>query len=150
MSGVPYSGQHTYVRLRVARHALVIAAKHVEEIVDYRIPVPLPTAPPHVLGLMPLRDRSVPLVALDIFVNDAVHCERRRVVIVNTDGMRVGIVCDEMVGVREIGHESLRPLPRTTSQGIHPYVTHEHQSEDGRVCVLDVSAFLAAARVRRR
>ncbi len=76
--------------------------------------------------------------------------DRERVIIVHRDGMRIGIPCDEVHGLREIGARSLVPLSRTTTQGIAPYVTHEHVSEDGRVLVLDLSAFLAAAKVRKR
>ncbi|HSI05924.1 MAG: chemotaxis protein CheW [Myxococcota bacterium] len=149
MSSVAQSAQTTYVRLRVAQHLLAIAAGRVEEFADYRVPVPLPSAPAHLLGLMPLRDRSVPLVALDIFLATAVCCEPRRVVIVVCDGMRVGIVCDEIVGMRDIPNEQLTPLPRSMPNGIHPYVTHEHATDSGVVRVLDVSALLAAARVRK-
>ena len=149
MTSVAKSVQQTYVRLRVAQHALAITAGNVEEFADYRTPVPLPSAPPHLLGLMPLRDRSVPLVALDIFLATAVRCEPRRVVIVACDGMRVGIVCDEIAGIRDIPDEQLTKVEQSTQTSIHPYVTHEHASDGGMVRVLDVSAFLRAARVRK-
>ena len=149
MTGVPQSSQQTYVRLRVAQHALAIAAAKVEELADYRLPVPLPSAPAHLLGLMQLRDRSVPLIALDIFLATAVRCEPQRVVIVVCDGMRVGIVCDEVAGVRDIPDAELSKVPGTSAQGIHPYVTHEHVTDGGVVRILDVSALLAASRVRK-
>lgn len=148
MSFAAATGHRTYVRLRVAQHALAIPMSAVEEVADYKTPVPLPSAPAHILGLMPIRERSVPLVALDIFLDNAIACEPQRVVIVACDGMRVGIICDEIAGLRDIGQHALTEVHH--SHGIHPYLSHEHQSEDGPIKILDVSAFLAAARVRKR
>ncbi len=149
MTGAPQNAQQTYVRLRVAQHTLAIAAGKVEELADYRLPVPLPSAPAHLLGLMQLRDRSVPLIALDIFLATAVRCEPQRVVIVSCDGMRVGIVCDEIAGMRDIPDAELSKVPANVPHAIHPYVTHEHVTDGSVVRVLDVSALLAASRVRK-
>jgi purine-binding chemotaxis protein CheW len=137
-----------YLRLRIADAALAIEAPRVEQVVDLGTTVPLPRAPRHIMGLARVGDGVVPVIALDALANIGRPDDLQRVVIIEHDGMRAGLACDEVVGITEISRGAPHALER--SRDLPGFFTHEHHDAAGPVLVLDAKRLFAAARVRKR
>lgn len=135
------------MRLRVADAALAIPAVDVDQICELGAVVPLPRAPRHVIGLVRVRERAVPVVALDALANIG-RPDAQRVVILSRDGMRVGVACDEVMGVCDLATQGASPLEKT--RDLPRFFTHEHHDPQGPVLLFDTTLFLQDARIRKR
>lgn len=93
----------------------------------------LPNAEPHVLGLMSLRKKLLPLVGLRrLFgMNETERDERQRVVVVALpDGNNVGLVTDTVKEVLSVPQDSAEPMPSLWSR-------ENAMSEFSAICRLD-------------
>lgn len=100
-------------------YAADIAA--VQEIVQMpqRVAV-VPNAPHHVLGLMTLRERLLPLVSLRAMLNlpESGEDETQRVVVLGLDdGNAVGVVADTVDEVLRVPRNLVEPLPGLLAKG---------------------------------
>ena len=80
--------------------------------------VAVPNAPHHVLGLMTLRERLLPLVSLRAMLNlPRAGDEQQRVVVLGLgDGNAVGVVADTVDEVLRVPRNLVEPLPGLLSQ----------------------------------
>lgn len=95
--------------------------------------IELPNAEPHVLGLMSLRQKLLPLVGLRrLFgMNETERDERQRVVVVALpDGNNVGLVTDTVKEVLSVPQDSAEPMPSLWSR-------ENAMSEFSAICRLD-------------
>lgn len=108
------------VSFSVAAQEYAIDIADVQEIVQ--LPehvIPVPKAPRHVLGVITLRDRVLPLVSLRaLFALPAVALdERHRIVVVGLpDGNRVGLVTDDVKEVLGVPRELADAMPAMLAQ----------------------------------
>lgn len=82
--------------------------------------VAIPNAPRHVLGLMTLRERLLPLVSLRAMLNLPMVGEdgtERVVVLGLKDGNAVGVVADTVDEVLRVPRNLVEPLPNLLAQG---------------------------------
>lgn len=102
------------VSFSVANQEYAVEITNVQEIVQ--IPdsiVHVPKADTHVLGIMNLRDRLLPLVSLRSLFHLPFQSldERSRVVVVALQGMSVGVVTDSVSEVLRVPLEFIDPIP---------------------------------------
>lgn len=102
------------VSFSVAGQEYAVDITNVQEIVQ--IPesiVHVPKADTHVLGIMNLRDRLLPLVSLRSLFHlpDQPLDERSRVVVVALHGMSVGVVTDSVSEVLRVPLDFIDPIP---------------------------------------
>lgn len=102
------------VSFSVANQEYAVDITNVQEIVQ--IPdsiVHVPKADTHVLGIMNLRDRLLPLVSLRSLFHLPFQSldERSRVVVVALQGMSVGVVTDSVSEVLRVPLEFIDPIP---------------------------------------
>lgn len=105
------------VSFEVERQEYALPIESVEEIVQLPDRVnEIPNAPPHLIGLINLRNRMLPLVSLrSLFaLGDAPEGLISRVVVVSraSDGASVGLVTDTVKEVVRAPKSSVDPLPR--------------------------------------
>jgi purine-binding chemotaxis protein CheW len=108
------------VSFDVAQQEYAIAIEDVQEIVQ--IPeqiVQVPHAQSHVLGVMTLRNRLLPLVALRrMFALDEQDAnEQSRIVVVAIGGASVGIVVDNVNEVLRVARRDVEPMPGMLAKG---------------------------------
>lgn len=80
----------------------------------------IPNAPHHVLGLMTLRERLLPLVSLRAMLNlaPAPEDDTQRVIVLGLrDGNAVGVVADTVDEVLRVPRNLVEPLPGLLAQG---------------------------------
>jgi purine-binding chemotaxis protein CheW len=143
------AGSLSLAKFRVADTWFGLNTEDVEEICAYETPTPIPRAPPHITGLINLRGRAVPVVSLARFfgLDEAPPdiAEGWRTLVVQKGGMRVGLICEQMQGIDDIGNEHLR-TPETLTQRLREFSQGEVHLEERIVAVIDLAALLAAAR----
>lgn len=113
--------------------------------------VAVPNAPHHVLGLMTLRERLLPLVSLRAMLNLPMVGENgsERVVVLGlSDGNAVGVVADTVDEVLRVPRNLVEPLPTLLAKGggIED-IASVCRLENGRrlVSVIDTERMFAAA-----
>jgi len=127
------SAELQFVSFEVADQEYAILVEDVQEIVQ--VPetiVHVPHAKPHVLGLMTLRNRLLPLVSLRRMFGLANRDadEQSRIVVVSFDGSSVGVVMDRV-------NEVLR-VPRSAVDRMPPLLASDAGLSDiEEVCRLD-------------
>ncbi len=140
-----------------------VPVTHVREIVDRSEISALPNAPHDVLGLIDLREQSVPVVdlAARLGIRAEMGAEARIVVFAFADGARrhggdtddatsagdagmasLGVLTERVLRVAEIPQDALEPMPDTLSGWRCEAATTLARTEDGRALVLDVDSLL--------
>jgi purine-binding chemotaxis protein CheW len=102
------------VSFDVARQEYAIAIEHVQEIVQVPAQiVQVPHAQKHVLGVMTLRNRLLPLVALRrmFALEERDANDQSRIVVVGIHGASVGIVVDSVKEVLRVPRKDVETMP---------------------------------------
>lgn len=115
----PPADERQLVSFHVAGQEYAVAIEHVQEIV----PIPetlvrVPHAASHVVGVMTLRERVLPLVSLrGLFgLPPLADSRRERVVVITMNGAHVGVVTDSVSEVLRVSQQALEPMPRLLAQ----------------------------------
>ena len=101
------------VTFRVGRQEFAFEILQVERILRYSAPSPLPTAPGFLEGVLPYGEGSVPVIDLrKRFELEALIREETRLMILELDGQRVGLLVDEVLEVIRVDSTSINaPSP---------------------------------------
>jgi len=138
-----YLGEHLEViEFLLANERYGIEASYVREVYPLRELVPIPGTPPFVLGITNVRGKI--LSALDIKklfdLPEKGLTELDKIIIVQANGMELGIHADAVVGMRSIALEELQsPLPTLT--GIRARYLKGITKE--QVTILDMESFFS-------
>jgi purine-binding chemotaxis protein CheW len=108
------------VSFEVDAQEYAIAIENVQEIVQ--IPsqiIQVPRAQSHVLGVMTLRNRLLPLVALRRMfgLSEQAVSEQSRIVVIAIGAASVGLVVDKVNAVLRVPHRDVQSMPSLLSQG---------------------------------
>ncbi|UVS87754.1 purine-binding chemotaxis protein CheW [Burkholderia glumae] len=114
------SDQLQLVSFEVAGQEYAVSIDQVQEIVQ--VPehlVQVPHAQPHVLGVMTLRQRLLPLVSLRSLFNLPMQGldERSRIVVMNSGQLSVGVVMDSVKEVLRVHKHDVDPVPALLARG---------------------------------
>jgi purine-binding chemotaxis protein CheW len=118
--------------------------------------MPLPLAPAHIPGVVSLRNQVVPLLDLGRFLELAPRAAAApgeagrpgRIVLVTAAGMRVGLLCDRVLGIEEVPPSRLRRCQVVQGEALVEHA-QEAELEAGVLVVLSLERLLEAASVRR-
>ncbi len=103
----------------------------------------LPDCPPHVLGVMDLRGRVVPLLDLRLRLGREPAGERPVVVIVDVGGQAVGLVVDGVVEVRSFERSVWQGVPATVPPHVRAFVRGVADLAGRILLLLDLDRLLA-------
>lgn len=138
---------------RVGSALLGVPAELVQEVTDRGEASPIPLSPKHIVGLMPLRGEAIPLVDMNRFLGiesqaAEVDLERPpRVLVVQAEGMVVGLCCERVMGIEHVPLLTLAPPRIHANSAMAPYVTAEADRDRSVLARLNLGALLKAARV---
>lgn len=138
------------LRFRLGDSLLAVDATQVDEVTDVTTYTPVPVAPAHVVGLMNLRGHAIPIVDLHRVFELTSHGTEEsvpRVVIVRVDDMRVGLMCDRVLGVEDVRLDAFAEPDAFAGQSLEPYARALLHDDDGVTVVLDLPVLLEALRV---
>ena len=128
------------VTFRVGGEEYGLDVFQVHEILRYTEPTPMPKAPAFVEGVLDVRGSLVPVVDLRkrFELHEVPYDDDTRIILVDFQGERLGLIVDEVVGQLEIAIKSLgRYLKSIRGFGGVTILG------DGRIClILDFSSLL--------
>ncbi len=86
---------------------------HVQRIIAYEAPAPLPKAPPFLEGVLTTAGGVVPIIDLRkrFEIGTAQVDEQTRVMVVDCDGQAIGAVADAVTAVIRVSASSITPPP---------------------------------------
>lgn len=147
----PTEGDEASLVFRVGHLWLALLADRVVEVVQEIAATPIPRAPVHLVGLMSLRGRALPLVDLERFLRLTPDPEADvesfpRVVVVRWRGDRVGLRSPQVRGVLGLRSGDFRPSELARSERLTRFCPREHEGPSGLVHQLDLDALLDAAK----
>jgi purine-binding chemotaxis protein CheW len=109
-------GKHLLFRLGDDTYGIAIA--DVTSIVEMQKITAVPDMPPQVKGVINLRGKVIPVVDLRIqfAMEEHEYGDRTCIIIVEVDGMDLGLIVDTVAEVQSISVEDISPPPRFRSE----------------------------------
>lgn len=122
----------------------------VEEVTEPSDVTPVPCAPPHVPGIVAVRGEALPMfdVALFLGLPGADAAETRRMLIVRSRRYRVGIVCDQVLGVASVPKDRIQEAIVSGPPSLRQYLVGEIEIGGKLAPLLSLEALLLAGRAR--
>ena len=134
------------LEFRLADERYAVESRHVREVYPLKELTPLPGTPPFILGIVNVRGRILPVVDLKKFFDlpEQGLTDLHRIILVEGNGLELGLLADATVSVRSIRADSLQPsLPTLT--GIRSDYLQGVTAE--RLIVLDVARILSDPKI---
>ena len=131
------------VTFRVGGQEFGFNVFEVERVIGYEEPLSLPQSPPYLQGTVRFGDDAVPIIDLRKRLDvDAPIQDQTRIVIIDLDKGRVGLVVDAVLEVMKVSAESVRP-PSPIVQGLAAeYITGIVSLADRTLVMLAASKLL--------
>lgn len=129
---------------------MMIPAASIETIVSDQAPTRLPLAPGHIAGLLPFGERALPIVDLAAFLGldpEPPGLEALpRILVIATQGMRIGIRVSRTAGVLHIPEGQATPLDALLNTPLARWSLAEVDTDWGRAVALNLPALVEATR----
>jgi len=134
------------VEFRLAKERYALESRWVQEVCPLKELTPLPCTPPFVLGIVNVRGRILPVLDLKNFFDlpEQGLTDLRRLILVRGDDLELGLLADDIVGVRSLPMDSLQ-LSLPTLTGIRSDYLKGVTAE--RLVVLDLARILADPKI---
>lgn len=133
------------VLFRVGGQAFAFNIFQVERILRHQDPTPLPQAPAFLEGMIPYGDGLVPLVDLRKRVGaPAAITEDTRVMILDWEQGRIGIVVDAVQEVRKVAAERITPPTPLVQGQAAAYISGVVSIEERPVVILSAGRLLTS------
>lgn len=112
---------------------------------------PVPTTPPHVLGVINLRGTIVPIIDIRIALSLPQQSKPEQIIIMKHGTIMFGIIVDSVTEVASVPVSSFLPLPQDAAQrgasGHARYFKAVVQREEGSAGLIDVEQLFEAVRL---
>ena len=133
------------VAFRLGGRDFAVNIFQVERILRYQEPAPLPQAPDFLEGVVQYGGAVVPVVDLRKRVNVAAPVEdETRIMILELESERIGIVVDAVLEVLKVNAERVTPPPKIVQGLAAKYISGMVSLEDRTVVVLAAGKLLSS------
>ena len=133
------------VAFRLGGRDFAVNIFQVERILRYQEPAPLPQAPDFLEGVVQYGDAVVPVVDLRKRVNvDAPVEDETRIMILELESERIGVVVDAVLEVLKVNAERVTPPPKIVQGLAAKYISGMVSLEDRTVVVLAAGKLLSS------
>ena len=128
----------------LADYRFAVEVRHAREVVAFDEYTVVPLAPTYLLGVASLRGNIMPVVDVRPLLGmaPAVVGHEVRALVVECDGVKVGLLIDEVLGLEPL--DGLSPTHDGDDPGADRVIAGRFQREGGDVALLDVRALLTA------
>jgi chemotaxis signal transduction protein len=128
----------------LAGYRFAVEVRHAREVVVFDEYTVVPLAPAYLLGVASLRGNIMPVVDVRPLLGmaPAVVGHEVRALVVARDGVKVGLLIDEVLGLEPLDGPS--PAHEGDDPGADRVIVGRLQREGGDVALLDVRALLTA------
>ena len=116
----------------------------VREVISVPETTPIPKAPPHFLGIMNLRGQVISVVDMrtKLKIKARESNTEESVIIVDLDGMNLGIVVDSINKVLAFSLKEVNEVPEIETQVNAEYIYGVYRKEDSLTVLLNVAKVL--------
>lgn len=134
-----------YVVFRIGDENYGINISSVLEIIKETQPTKVPLSPVHVKGVINLRGDIVTVIELHgkLNVPERLVTTDTRIIVIETDDQKTGIIVDEVIEVAILSDEDIQPPPEIASDLSH-LVQGLAKQDERLLILLDLRSFLAA------
>lgn len=128
-----------YLTFQIDGQYYGISIVHVIEIVQLQTVTGLPELPYYVKGIINLRSRIVPLIDMNLRFGkpEREYTDRTCVIIVDIDGVHVGLIVDTVEEVADIENSLISPPPAFCADASAQYVMGIGKLDKYMVLILD-------------
>jgi len=132
---------HEVLEFLLAHETYAIETMFVREVYPMTELTPLPCTPAFVFGLINVRGQILTVMDMKKFFDlpERGITNLNKVIVVRKDAMELGILADEIIGIRNIPVNEIQP-PLSTMTGIH--AEYLKGVTDERLIVIDMGRFL--------
>ncbi len=135
---------HRFLEFTLGNEDYAIPLLSVREVISVPETTPIPKAPTHFLGIMNLRGQVISVV--DLRTKLKIKCKENNseesVIIVDINGMNLGIVVDSINKVLAFTDEEVNEVPEIETQVNAEYIQGVYRKENSLTVLLDVAKVL--------
>lgn len=133
-----------FLEFSLGKEDYAIPLLSVREVISVPETTPIPKAPPHFLGIMNLRGQVISVVDLrtKLKIKPLENNHEESVIIVDLNGMNLGIVVDSINKVLAFHFDEISEVPEIESQVNAEYIHGVYRKEDSLTVLLDVAKVL--------
>ena len=135
---------HRFLEFTLGKEDYAIPLLSVREVISVPETTPIPKAPSHFLGIMNLRGQVISVVDLrtKLKIKGKENNSEESVIIVDINGMNLGIVVDSINKVLAFTDEEVNEVPEIETQVNAEYIQGVYRKEDSLTVLLDVAKVL--------
>lgn len=138
--------EQKFLQFNLANECFAIRLLTVKEVVSIPETTPVPNSPSYYKGIMNLRGQIISIIDLREKLNIAKatteHQKREAVIIVEYDGVNIGVIVDSINKVINIHEENVGQLPELNNQVNSKYVEGVYKGENHLTILLDLELVL--------
>ncbi len=135
---------HRFLEFTLGAEDYAIPLLSVREVISVPETTPIPKAPSHFLGIMNLRGQVISVVDLrtKLKIKPKENNAEESVIIVDINGMNLGIVVDSINKVLAFTDEEVNEVPEIETQVNAEYIQGVYRKENSLTVLLDVAKVL--------
>ncbi len=135
---------HRFLEFTLGSEDYAIPLLSVREVISIPETTPIPKAPTHFLGIMNLRGQVISVVDLrtKLKIKSKEDNAEESVIIVDVNGMNLGIVVDSINKVLAFSDDEVSEVPEIETQANAEYIQGVYRKEDSLTVLLDVAKVL--------
>ena len=141
-----------YFVSRVAGTHFAVLAERVLTVIEPTLPTPVPMAPKHIIGLVAMAQRALPLLSLPLFLQlaereGAESGELPRTLVIKNDEYEVAIPVEKAQGVVNLSEAEIEPPTLLSGGNLKEFLAGEFKLGDEIVGLIDIDKLLESASV---
>ncbi len=132
-----------YLTFELAEEGYGLEIRHVIEIIGIQQVTCVPDMPEHVIGVLNLRGKVIPIIDVRLRFNLEAreYDDRTCIIVVDVDGVSVGLVVDKVNEVVDIPRQNIEPPPLSRKTE-HRYIQGLGKIDQKVKILLDINALL--------
>ncbi len=132
-----------YLTFNLAKEGYGLEIRHVTEIIGIQPVTRIPDMPEHVIGVLNLRGKVIPIidVRLRFRMPQRDYDDRTCIIVVNVNDNSVGLVVDKVSEVVDIPKDQIEPPPATQKGGSH-YIQGMGKLNQNVKILIDIEALI--------
>lgn len=145
------AGYERFIQFDLGTESYGIQLLMVKEVIPLPETTPLPNSPSHYVGIMNLRGQIISVVDLRKKLNVKPKSEEleEAVIIVEFEGVGIGVVVDSINRVLNISDNDISEVPEISSQINAKYIQGVYQGEKRLTIMLDLKSVLNIDEIRK-
>ncbi len=141
----PSATEKQLVVFSLGREEFAVDVAQVREIIRMEEITRMPKSPPFVEGIINLRGQIIAVIDLAkrLNMNPSERTEADRIVVVETEDLKVGMIVDSVSEVMSVTEEEIEPPPTLASDAASPYILGVVKRDKRLIILLDLSRLLS-------